>query len=140
MGCTYIGISDSLRSNISAKICNFRRNLFSSSATPCALQTYLCKHTYAYIQLNICIDKILFCSILEEERTSSPDLDGKKTPDELVRRHGVGHGTNPDLMAEIKEKRASMAVQQPTDESKSAASIDKSTASPSGIFSGVKLR
>ena len=59
---------------------------------------------------------------------------------ELVRRHGVGHGTNPDLMAEIKEKRASMAVQQPTDESKSAASIDKSTASPSGIFSGVKLR
>ena len=68
-------------------------------------------------------------------------MDGKKTPDELVRRHGVGHGTNPDLMAEIKEKRASMAVQQPTDESKAAAaSNDKSTASPSGIFSGVKLR
>ena len=43
-------------------------------------------------------------------------------------------------MAEIKEKRASMAVQQPTDESKVATSNDKSTASPSGIFSGVKLR
>ena len=67
-------------------------------------------------------------------------MDGKKTPDELVRRHGVGHGTNPDLMAEIKEKRASMAVQQPTDESRSAASNEKSTASPSGIFTGVKLR
>ena len=86
------------------------------------------------------INKIPLFFISEEERTSSPDLDGKKTPDELVRRHGVGHGTNPDLMAEIKEKRASMAVQQPTDESKVATSNDKSTASPSGIFSGVKLR
>merc|ERR1711881_337717 len=76
--------------------------------------------------------------LAEEERTSSPDiaLDGKKTPDDLVRRHGVGHGTNPDLMAEIKEKRASMAVQHHSEESKST---PEKTASPnSGIFSGVK--
>ena len=76
--------------------------------------------------------------LAEEERTSSPDLDGKKTPEDLIRRHGVGHGTNPDLMAEIKEKRASMAVQHHSEESKST---PEKTASPnSGIFSGVKLR
>lgn len=80
--------------------------------------------------------------LAEEERTSSPDiaLDGKKTPDDLVRRHGVGHGTNPDLMAEIKEKRASMAPhKQPNEEEKSA--TEKSNqAGQSGLFSGVRLR
>ena len=71
-------------------------------------------------------------------------MDGKKTPDDLVRRHGVGHGTNPDLMAEIKEKRASMAPQmtphkQPNEEEKSA--TEKSNQpGQSGLFSGVKLR
>ncbi len=39
------------------------------------------------------------------------DDGGKKTPDEVVKRHGVGHGNNPDLMAEMKEKRASMVQQ-----------------------------
>ena len=41
----------------------------------------------------------------------SLDDSGKKTPDEVVKRHGVGHGNNPDLMAEMKEKRASMVHQ-----------------------------
>ena len=26
------------------------------------------------------------------------DESGKKTPDEVVKRHGVGHGNNPDLV------------------------------------------
>lgn len=89
--------------------------------------------------------------LAEEERTSSPDImDGKKTPEDLVRRHhGVGHGTNPDLMAEMREKRASMAQKLAEDEKPMAAA--SSTANPdkaanaasggqSGLFSGVKLR
>ena len=84
--------------------------------------------------------------LAEEERTSSPDIDGKKTPEELIRRHGgVSHGLSPDLMAEIKEKRASMAVQQQlSDETKpnvEKPAANTNAASPSsGIFSGVKLR
>ena len=42
------------------------------------------------------------------EETGSPDASGKKTPEGVLRGQGVGHGNNPDLMAEIKEKRASM--------------------------------
>ena len=79
--------------------------------------------------------------LAEEERTSSPDiaLDGKKTPDDLVRRHGVGHGTNPDLMAEIKEKRASMAPHK-LNEEEAKQSAEKGNPGQSGLFSGVKLR
>jgi hypothetical protein len=36
------------------------------------------------------------------------DVEGKRTPEEVVKRHGVGHGGNPDLLAEMREKRASM--------------------------------
>jgi len=82
--------------------------------------------------------------LAEEERTSSPDmaLDGKKTPDDLVRRHGVGHGNNPDLMAEMKEKRASMAPHKLNDEESVKAATEKPNpnAGQTGIFSGVKLR
>merc|ERR1712223_211715 len=79
--------------------------------------------------------------LAEEERTSSPDiaLDEKKTPDDLVRRHGVGHGTNPDLMAEIKEKRASMAPHK-LNEEEAKQSAEKGNPGQSGLFSGVKLR
>ena len=87
--------------------------------------------------------------LAEEERTSSPEIfssndGGKKTPEDLVRRKGVGHGTNPDLMAEIKEKRASMAHTKLAEEelSKNAEKSSGASASGSsqGLFSGVKLR
>merc|ERR1712062_930075 len=86
--------------------------------------------------------------LAEEERTSSPDQDGKKTPDDLVRRHGVGHGKDPGLLAEMKEKRASMAVKMTADDEKTLTtsspptSIEKTPTTPSssGLFSGVKLR
>jgi len=85
--------------------------------------------------------------LAEEERTSSPDQDGKKTPDDLVRRHGVGHGKNPGLLAEMKEKRASMAVKMDeektlTTSSNPSTSVEKTPTTPSssGLFSGVKLR
>ena len=86
--------------------------------------------------------------LAEEERTSSPDQDGKKTPDDLVRRHGVGHGKNPGLLAEMKEKRASMAVKMTADDEKTLTtsspptSVEKTPTTPSssGLFSGVKLR
>ena len=82
-------------------------------------------------------------SLAEEERTSSPDIDlgGKKTPEDLVRRHhGVGHGTNPDLMAEIKEKRASMAHKLADEDSKSPSTPAEKSSSQSGLFGAVKLR
>ena len=84
--------------------------------------------------------------LAEEERTSSPDQDGKKTPDDLVRRHGVGHGKNPGLLAEMKEKRASMAVKMDEEKtlttSSPSTSVEKTPTTPSssGLFSGVKLR
>jgi len=37
------------------------------------------------------------------------DDGGKRTPEAVIKRHGVGHGGNPDLLAEMREKRASMA-------------------------------
>ena len=80
--------------------------------------------------------------LAEEERTSSPDQDGKKTPEDLIRRHqGVGHGKNPGLLAEMKEKRASMAVKM-TDEEKSKEAAEKTPTTPSSssLFSAVKLR
>ena len=41
----------------------------------------------------------------------SPDPGGKKTPEGVIKRHGgLGHGGNADLMAEMREKRASMAM------------------------------
>ena len=42
------------------------------------------------------------------DETGSTDASGKRTPEGVLRGQGVGHGNNPDLMAEIKEKRASM--------------------------------
>jgi hypothetical protein len=39
------------------------------------------------------------------------DESGKKTPEDVIKRHGIGHGNNPDLMSEIREKRASMVHQ-----------------------------
>ena len=83
--------------------------------------------------------------LAEEERTSSPDQDGKKTPDDLVRRHGVGHGKNPGLLAEMKEKRASMAVKMTGEEDKTTSSptnVEKTPTTPSSssLFSAVKLR
>ena len=81
--------------------------------------------------------------LAEEERTSSPDMDaGKKTPEDLVRRHHHGqHGTNPDLMAEIKEKRASMAHKlQDEETTKTVPSGASGQPASSGLFSGVKLR
>ncbi len=84
--------------------------------------------------------------LAEEERTASPDpgQDGKKTPEELIRRHGVGHGNNPDLMAQIKEKRASMAHKANTPSSEDAAETTTSSgggdSKSGGLFSSVKLR
>ena len=45
----------------------------------------------------------------EASSPASPD-GGKKTPEGVIKRHGVGvgHGGNADLMAQIREKRASM--------------------------------
>ena len=42
------------------------------------------------------------------DETEAKDDGGGRTPDAVMKRHGVGHGGNPDLMAEMKEKRASM--------------------------------
>jgi len=40
------------------------------------------------------------------------DESGKKTPEDVIKRHGgISHGKNPDLMAEMREKRASMVQQ-----------------------------
>ena len=78
-----------------------------------------------------------------EESNESDNLspttadDGKKTPEEVIKRHGVGHGGNLDLMAEIKEKRASMAP------SKAAVVDEKEKTTPSAeknLFGHIKLR
>lgn len=62
---------------------------------------------------------------------------GKKTPDEVVKRHGIGHGRNPDLMAEIKEKRASMVPKAATDTDLLASpSRAMSTSTTAGLFGG----
>lgn len=89
----------------------------------------------------------------ENEHVTSPsaaDDSGKKTPDELVRRHGVGHGNNLDLMAQIKEKRASMhhtkgneeelSPPQPKEQSKPTTAASTASTSSSGLFGNVKLR
>ena len=102
----------------------------------------------------------------DQQRTGSPDpgLGGKKTPEGVIRRQGaVGHGNNPDLMAEIKEKRASMVppskgnatstapeeeIVSPTITAKSGADHEKEniaasssgTASNSSVFGKVRLR
>ena len=60
-----------------------------------------------------------------------------KTPEEVVKRHGVGHGGNLDLMAEIREKRASMVPKAPTDEDLSPKTEHVKEKS---VFSAVKLR
>ena len=51
-------------------------------------------------------------------------------------------GNNPDLMAEMKEKRASMAPHKLNDEESIKAATEKPNpnASQTGMFSGVKLR
>ena len=54
-------------------------------------------------------------------------------------RHGVGHGTNPDLMAEIKEKRASMVPKAATDTDLMSPSKAQSDEAKS-LFGRVKLR
>ena len=79
---------------------------------------------------------------------ASPD-NGKKTPDGVIRRQGVGHGTNPELMAEIKEKRASMvpktiAADETSPLAKTEDVKDKCEASSSttsgNVFGRVRLR
>ena len=76
----------------------------------------------------------------------SPD-NGKKTPDEVIRRQGVGHGTNPELMAEMKEKRASMVPKTiAADETSPISKIEdgkdknESSAASSNVFGRVRLR
>ena len=51
-------------------------------------------------------------------------------------------GNNPDLMAEMKEKRASMAPHKLNDEESVKAATEKPNpnAGQTGMFSGVKLR
>ena len=124
-------ISDIFAKSASSKIAK-NREIVTSAGPERSVSPFALKRVD---ESNIAVKKP---PLAEEERTSSPDLDGKKTPEDLIRRHGVGHGTNPDLMAEIKEKRASMAVQHHSEESKSTP--EKTASSSSGIFSGVKLR
>ena len=58
----------------------------------------------------------------------------------------MGYGNNPDLMAEMKEKRASMVQQSskptpPGDEEQAAKSSNPESAGPAGsLFGNVKLR
>ena len=53
--------------------------------------------TKAYFRKNLCFKldvfpiRIINIFLLSDES-------GKKTPDEVVKRHGVGHGNNPDLV------------------------------------------
>ncbi len=75
--------------------------------------------------------------------SSSDDAAGKRTPEGVVKRVGVGHGGNLDLMAEMKEKRASMQPKSTSAEgegspSKVAATTKDDTAKAS--FGQVKLR
>ena len=75
------------------------------------------------------------------------DDSGCKTPEEVVKRHGVGHGNNPDLMAEMKEKRASMVQQMskpappgPADEDPAAKPAGTEPAAAGSVFGKIKLR
>ena len=79
----------------------------------------------------------------------SPESGGKRTPEGVVRRQGVGHGTNPELMAEIKEKRASMVPKTNVgeeniavpklDDEKDKSDVGSSNAS-NNVFGRVRLR
>ena len=83
------------------------------------------------------------------EYTGSPETGGKKTPDGVIRRQGIGHGNNPDLMAEIKEKRASMVPKgTASDELSPCSKVDDekekcnsaSNSNSSNVFGKVRLR
>ena len=81
------------------------------------------------------------------EPVGSPDIAGKKTPEGVVRRQGVGHGTNPELMAEIKEKRASMvpkaiagAIDEAIDKAIDEERDKSETGSNNSVFGRVRLR
>ena len=82
----------------------------------------------------------------KSEPVGSPDTTGKKTPEGVVRRQGVGHGTNPELMAEIKEKRASMVPKAIAgDENSPASKLDEEReksepGSNNSVFGRVRLR
>ena len=82
------------------------------------------------------------------DTVGSPD-NGKKTPDGVIRRTGVGHGTNPELMAEMKEKRASMVPKTiAADETSAVSKIEDgkdkgelgTNASGGNVFGRVRLR
>ncbi len=86
-------------------------------------------------------------------RTMSPPGavdEGKRTPEGVVKRHGVGHGGNLDLMAEMKEKRASMVPKAGADGELSPGRGTTSSATSSSnvgnvettkaLFNQVKLR
>ena len=82
-----------------------------------------------------------------DEASSPASPDGKKTPEGVIKRHGVGHGGNADLMAQIREKRASMV---PKTALPSAGAEDEQLSSPksevpketptTAPFGNVKLR
>ena len=83
----------------------------------------------------------------QSESIGSPETGGNKTPDGVIRRQGVGHGTNPELMAEIKEKRASMVPKGVgTDESSLPSKAEKEQVNSgnnnasSNVFGRVRLR
>ena len=84
-----------------------------------------------------------------DEYVGSPDAGGKKTPEDVIKRQGIGHGNNPDLMAEIKEKRASLVPKGIADEESTPTSKleDEKGKSPSvsnsantNVFGRVRLR
>lgn len=74
----------------------------------------------------------------EASSPASPDpAGGKKTPEGVIKRHGVGHGGNADLMAEIREKRASMVPKNLAEEELSPKS---ELPKEKPAFGNVKLR
>ena len=84
----------------------------------------------------------------EASSPASPDAGGKKTPEGVIKRHGVGHGGNADLMAQIREKRASMVPKTALPPSAGAedeqllspkSEVPKETPAPAP-FGNVKLR
>ena len=89
--------------------------------------------------------------LIAKRRSVTDDAGGKddgggggKTPEEVLKRHGVSHGGNHDLMAEMREKRASMAPKAETGSgSGDTPSPPKSgggEAEARNIFGQVKLR
>jgi Ran GTPase-activating protein (RanGAP) involved in mRNA processing and transport len=78
-------------------------------------------------------------SLTQPDESEVKDDSGGMTPDAVMKRHGIRHGGNPDLMAEIKEKRASMAPKA------ASLSLESAETSPTknaekNLFGHVKLR